>query len=78
LANFESGLDGLVPAQVANGCHSVDFPTDRANLLVVERRNACFDFGAWGAGLRAADAARRPRDDPGAFQRCDDVEQAWS
>jgi len=57
LANFESGLDGLVPAQVANGCHSVDFPTDRANLLVVERRNACFDFGAWGAGLRAADAA---------------------
>ena len=42
---------------VVNGCHSVKFPKQRANVLVVERPNTCFDFGAWGVGLEAAEAA---------------------
>ena len=43
---------------VVNGCHSVQFPADRPNVLVVERPNTCFDFGAWGVGLEAAEAQR--------------------
>ena len=51
------GVDAASPdavfVLVANGCHSVDWPAGD-NVIVVERENTCFDFGAWSAGLRAA------------------------
>ena len=51
------GVDAASPdavfVLVANGCHSVDWPVGD-NVIVVERENTCFDFGAWSAGLRAA------------------------
>ena len=53
------GVDAASPdavfVLVANGCHSLDWPAGD-NIIVVERENACFDFGAWSAGLRAARA----------------------
>merc|ERR1712025_1475799 len=53
------GVDAAGPdavfVVVANGCHSLDWPVGD-NVIVVERENACFDFGAWSAGLRAARA----------------------
>ena len=53
------GVDAASPdavfVLVANGCHSVDWPAGD-NVIVVERENTCFDFGAWSAGLRAAGA----------------------
>lgn len=44
---------------VANGPHTLDAEVDSArsaspSLIVLERDNSCFDFGAWSAGLRAA------------------------
>jgi len=56
---------GLLPPDsgrhvfVLNGAHTVDVDTLAAqgNVAVVERENRCFDFGAWGVGLGAADDA---------------------
>ena len=43
---------------VLNGRHSLPGSAFEApNVLVVERENACFDFGAWGVGLERAAAA---------------------
>jgi hypothetical protein len=51
------GVDGAsedaVFVLVANGCHSLEWPI-HDNVIVVERENTCFDFGAWSAGLREA------------------------
>lgn len=48
---------------VANGCHSIAFPTTFSNVRVVERNNTCFDFGAWGIGIEAAEASASQRYD---------------
>ena len=43
------GVDAASPdavfVLVANGCHSLDWPAGD-NVIVVERENTCFDFGA--------------------------------
>lgn len=38
---------------VVNGCHSISFPDF---VRVIERENACFDFGAWGIGIGGEEA----------------------
>lgn len=48
---------------VVNGCHSIAFPTAFNNVRVVERNNTCFDFGAWGIGIEAAEASASQRYD---------------
>ena len=36
---------------IVNGCHKMRFPR-ASNVYVIERKNECFDFGAWGEGLK--------------------------
>lgn len=68
-SNLVYFLSHLVPAHVGkhvfvlNGEHTVreelQAASDRNNVLVVERENTCYDFGAWGIGISSVEDLSR-------------------